>query len=291
MAGLLSFGVTGSDVAQLQTLLNMIKPALGAPLVVDGIFGTKTLGAVKSFQKSAGLVPDGIVGPKTNLALVNATPGPAPEFVGFTQDQIDTIQADVARAKDFLNTTIDMLALVPFLKKDPPDIKAIALKNIFHTDFTLDANSSAAVVSAAFNAVNLLILTRSLQGVRKSLDQLFTKVFHPPGSAPPAPNVGFFAAWVDTATFEPTMHISHHYFNPVFVPNGDDRSRTIIHERAHTILRLAGHPGTGDSGFPDGKPHNGSKLIKSFDIAQRNAYAYEWLIECFQSSYNPTGPF
>jgi hypothetical protein len=290
MAGFLKFGTTGGEVKTLQELLNAVVPALGAALVPDGIFGSKTLAAVKGFQTRSGLVPDGIVGPKTNLALIGAAPGPAPEFLGFTDDQIATIRADIARAKDFLDTTLDMLALVPFLKKDPPDIKAIALKNIFFTDFTLDSTSPEAVINAAFFGVNLLILTRSLRAVRVSLDQPFPKVFHPPGSAPPAPNVGFFAAWVDTGTFEPTMHISHNYFNPVFVPDGDDRSRTVIHERAHTILRLAGHPGTGDNGFPDGKPHKGSHLIRTFDTAQRNAYAYEWLIECFQSDYNPNGP-
>jgi hypothetical protein len=290
MAGLLSFGARGPDVAALQAALNLVKPALGAPLVEDGIFGQKTLATVKAFQKSAGLVQDGIVGPKTNLALLAANPNTAPEFVGFTDDQIKILKADIERAKDFLNTTLDMLALLPFLKKNPPDIKAVALKNIFHTDLTLDPTSPEGMVSAGFTGVNMLILTRALMALRKSLDEPFTKVFHPPGSAPPAPNAGFFAAWVDTGTFDPTMHISHRYFDPQFVPNGDDRSLTFIHERAHTVLKLAGHPGTGDNGFPDGKPHNGSHLIRDFDTARRNAYAYEWLITCFQSSYNPNGP-
>jgi hypothetical protein len=293
MAGLLSFGMIGPEIAKLQGLLNAIQPALGVPLATDGIFGPKTLATVKTFQSRSGLVPDGIVGPKTNLVLISATPpSPAAEYVGFTDDQIKAVREDIDRAKLMLNTTIDMLALVPFIKKTPkPDIKAVALKNIFHIDYTLEVDSPEAMVNAGFNAINTLILTRSLQAVRNSLDEPFPKVFHPPGSAPPAPNVSFFAAWVDTATFEPTMHISHNYFDPVFVPDGDDRSLTVIHERAHTILKLVGHPGTGDSGFPDGKPHKGSHLIKTFDVAQKNAYAYEWLIECFQSKYDPAGPF
>ena len=36
---------------------------------VDGIWGPKTLSAVKSFQKAKGLVQDGIVGAKTEIAL------------------------------------------------------------------------------------------------------------------------------------------------------------------------------------------------------------------------------
>ena len=41
--------------------------------------------------------------------------------------------------------------------------------------------------------------------------------------------------------------------------------------------------------------HFGTSLytgwFKTFDVAQKNAYAYEWLIECFQSKYDPAGPF
>lgn len=55
--------------------------ALGYSLVVDGVMGLKTKAAVVSFQRAAGLYPDGIVGPKTILALKTARqidPTPAP---------------------------------------------------------------------------------------------------------------------------------------------------------------------------------------------------------------------
>ena len=58
-------GETGKRVSDLQARLN----ALGAKLKVDGIFGPKTLAAVKAFQKSHGLRVDGLVGPKTTAAL------------------------------------------------------------------------------------------------------------------------------------------------------------------------------------------------------------------------------
>ena len=43
--------------------------ALGG-LVVDGIFGAKTLDAVKAFQMSRGLASDGVVGPRTWAVLL-----------------------------------------------------------------------------------------------------------------------------------------------------------------------------------------------------------------------------
>ena len=54
-------GSKGEDVKTLQKAL--IK--LGFSLTADGDFGAKTETAVKSFQKSKGIVADGIVGNKT----------------------------------------------------------------------------------------------------------------------------------------------------------------------------------------------------------------------------------
>ena len=60
-------GETGKRVSDLQSRLNALgfKP----PLKVDGIFGPKTLAAVKAFQRSHGLKVDGLVGPHTTAAL------------------------------------------------------------------------------------------------------------------------------------------------------------------------------------------------------------------------------
>lgn len=54
-------GKKGECVKELQQRLC----SLGYTVVCDGIFGDKTLAAVKAFQRANGLVVDGIVGKKT----------------------------------------------------------------------------------------------------------------------------------------------------------------------------------------------------------------------------------
>lgn len=61
MASTLRYGARGDEVKELQKRLN----SAGYGLSVDGIFGDKTLGAVKKYQQSNGLAVDGIVGANT----------------------------------------------------------------------------------------------------------------------------------------------------------------------------------------------------------------------------------
>ncbi len=61
----LMYTMQGKEVKWLQWQLNRH----GYKLLEDGIFGPKTLEAVKDFQKKQGLVVDGIVGNKTKAAL------------------------------------------------------------------------------------------------------------------------------------------------------------------------------------------------------------------------------
>lgn len=69
----LRVGSSGQDVITLQYLLNVaaeFNSAIPAP-GQDGIFGRETEQSVSAFQRAAGLVPDGIVGPLTWKALYN----------------------------------------------------------------------------------------------------------------------------------------------------------------------------------------------------------------------------
>lgn len=74
----LRLGDKGADVTTLQQALI----SLGHPLPrygADGDFGRETQGAVRAFQAASGLASDGIAGPKTLAALMDALAGDAPE--------------------------------------------------------------------------------------------------------------------------------------------------------------------------------------------------------------------
>lgn len=62
---------TLQEKKDVQTVLNMN----GASLTVDGVFGPKTMAAVKAFQTLKGLTADGIIGPMTRAALTAASTG------------------------------------------------------------------------------------------------------------------------------------------------------------------------------------------------------------------------
>ena len=66
----LTVGSSGQDVMELQGRLTHLGYYNGK---IDGVFGSKTKGAVTWFQWKFGLKSDGIVGSKTKLKLYNAT--------------------------------------------------------------------------------------------------------------------------------------------------------------------------------------------------------------------------
>ena len=74
--GALQFGSRGERVIELQQCLVAHKCDVGE---VDGVFGQKTQKAVKDFQRSKGLVVDGVVGARTMsaLGLEDFSPNPA----------------------------------------------------------------------------------------------------------------------------------------------------------------------------------------------------------------------
>lgn len=78
----LKFRAVRDDVRVLQRMLM----THGAKLVVDGAFGPATLDAVRTFQRRRGLVPDGVVGPRTWTALEAAREVPSSTADGAEDD-------------------------------------------------------------------------------------------------------------------------------------------------------------------------------------------------------------
>ncbi len=81
----------GPEVAELQRKL---LEAGFDPGVPDGAFGLRTETAVKLFQQSRGLTPDGCVGPRTWTALgvqVEAEPSEVPLGTGLNEKQLQAI--------------------------------------------------------------------------------------------------------------------------------------------------------------------------------------------------------
>lgn len=71
MSQTLRFGDRSSAVRELQRKLN----TKGAKLTMDGAYGDATEAAVRVYQRSTGLVADGIAGPKTLASLAGANCG------------------------------------------------------------------------------------------------------------------------------------------------------------------------------------------------------------------------
>ena len=83
----LRLGARGDAVTYLQKQLN----ANGQSLTVDGVFGSRTLAAVRAEQSDAGIGVDGVVGPKTWRALTGSYSGggtSAPATTGSSQPKL-----------------------------------------------------------------------------------------------------------------------------------------------------------------------------------------------------------
>ena len=91
----LKTGVNGADVRVLQNLLDGLGYDLGR---IDGFFGSKTDGAVRRFQASAGMTVDGLVGRETKTALSGLSRGTADSevlLIGSRGDPVRQLQREL----------------------------------------------------------------------------------------------------------------------------------------------------------------------------------------------------
>lgn len=105
---ILSLGMRGGDVQELQQILNNKDYAVG---LADGIFGPATKKGVTTFQSDKGLAVDGIVGPKTLGLLKTPSNTTSKEYTVVPGDSLYIIATKN-------NLSIDQLRQVNNLKSD-----------------------------------------------------------------------------------------------------------------------------------------------------------------------------
>ncbi|MCA9195691.1 MAG: hypothetical protein KDB03_28170 [Planctomycetales bacterium] len=284
------------DVQTIQTLLNMIPTDQGGPqplLDVDGLAGPKTNGSIFGFQRKhfgpAGA--DGRIDPDQRslqkiLDLLKHSIGPNPpntsNFSGFTQEQIQILQKAVVDARTMVDNAMSLCSIAFAMLE--PNKSITSLRHNFDVDVKSDNP-----ISVAFQSTMLNMVQGNLATIRAGLSQEFPFLFEP--------KPGFPEAWVEGVT-DPTVHIKPGFFDNSY--NTDlSRAATILHERAHTVLRAPGHPGIGNGGglvtlvvppHEDKRPYYTNRA-RFFEDALRNPYNYEWLCVSLDSRYveNPGG--
>lgn len=100
-----SYGSKGSDVTELQKLLNNN----GYSLDVDGVFGNNTQAAVKDYQQKNNLTVDGIVGENTWGALTKAGTETAPEGAAGEEVKAPTFEYNEYKPSDTVSQAQQLL--------------------------------------------------------------------------------------------------------------------------------------------------------------------------------------
>ena len=121
----LKLGSTGSDVSTLQDALG--KQGFN-PGPTTGRFNISTQAAVIAFQRSEGLLADGIVGPRTAAALALPNPPEIPSVIpGVTAEVVSKMFPDTPVKNIRLNLPVVMQSLVaPQLTEKPMVLMALA---------------------------------------------------------------------------------------------------------------------------------------------------------------------
>ncbi|URJ62244.1 spore cortex-lytic enzyme [Paenibacillus polymyxa] len=122
-SGAVDFGSYGQDVYELQSRLKLLGFFGGK---VDSHFGSSTLKAVKGFQKEFGIRPDGVVGAKTKLKLVNATPNWKPTETPMHRNNQGSTQGQTADNNDKADQNDETMGSANTMGLSENDLKIMA---------------------------------------------------------------------------------------------------------------------------------------------------------------------
>jgi hypothetical protein len=178
----------------------------------------------------------------------------------FTPTQQAILREDCEQARQKLDRVIARLgetAIVP--TASGADMRR-KVRNVFHID--LDAGPPD-ILTEAVHFVTLLSNFKTLRSVGFDHDPPF--MFEPDSTR-------IDVAWVE-GIVDPTVHIHPNHF----YMDRDNLIITLIHERAHTVLKLPGHPGDMEIIDPADEATTMTR-----DQAMANAYCYEVLARALQ---------
>lgn len=130
-------GSRGNEVRQIQKKLRELGYYKGS---VDGIYGTATQKAVKSFQKNCGITADGIAGPKTlkYLGLSSASSGSSGKYSSSDINLLAKLIAAEARGESYTGQVA---------------VGAVVLNRVSHSSFP-DTVAGVIYQKGAFSCVN-----------------------------------------------------------------------------------------------------------------------------------------
>lgn len=284
----------------------------------DAVFAYKNNDRRKIINKAYQKTPDRIVGIMTMTSMDKEMfdrqlGDPDADFIAFDEDQITTIKSDLQRAQGMLDVALRRLRNAAHMAASggllitPRNLEyydtKLKVNNVFHINsFAPDdlpipddimtrlrrsfrGLQQPAASQSPSDALSLTDLLLKFTLLRSSFRQRFLKENFRQSQFHGSP-LGFFAAFVDAGhPNDPTVRLTRRYFDPLVMPTGDDRAVTLAHERAHTVFRANGHPGTGDNPFCVA-PHLGDPNVTTSQDALANPYCFEWLIDSLQPEYN-----